>query len=93
MLLALVMRAHPGTLNERAARRLQWEPPEGVNLVAEYWLHGNDPTVFAVVEAESTEPLTAIRMEWDDIFDIEVFPTVTAEEGLESLRRMMSEQG
>ena len=74
MLLALVMRALPGTLNERYARRLQWQYPEGVTPVAEYWLHSNDLSVFAVVEAESTEPLAAIRMEWDDVFEIDVFP-------------------
>jgi hypothetical protein len=46
------------------------------------------------VEAESAEPLAAIRMEWDDVFEIDVFPVVTAEEGLERLRRrMLSEQG
>ena len=58
--------------------------------VAEYWLHSTDLSVFAVVEAESTEPLAAIRMEWDDVFEIDVFPVVTAEEGLERLRRTMS---
>jgi len=88
------MRAHPGTLNERYARRLQWQYPEGVTSVAEYWLHSTDPSVFAVVEAESAEPLAAIRMECDDVFEIDVLPVVTAEEGLERLRRMMSpEQG
>ena len=90
MLLAVVMRAQPGTLNERYARRLQWQYPEGVTPVAEYWLHSSDLSVFAVVEAESPEPLAAIRMEWDDVFEIDVFPVVTAEEGLERLRRTMS---
>ncbi len=93
MLLAFVMRAQPGTLNERYARRLQWQYPEGVTPVAEYWLHSTDLTVFAVVEAESTEPLAAIRLAWDDIFEMDVFPVVTAEEGLERLRQTMSEQG
>ena len=94
MLLALVMRAHLGTLNERYARRLQWQYPQGVTPVAEYWLHSTDPSVFAVVEVESIEPLAAIRMEWDDVFEIDVFPVVTAEEGLERLRRtMLPEQG
>ncbi len=49
---------------------------------------------FAVVEVESIEPLAAIRMEWDGVFEIDVFPVVTAEEGLERLRRtMLPEQG
>ncbi|MCA1728586.1 MAG: DUF3303 domain-containing protein [Actinobacteria bacterium] len=77
MLFAVVLRAHTGTLNERAARRLQWQYPEGVK-----------PSVFAVVETDSMAPLMALRAEWDDLFDIEVSPVVTAEEGLEMLRQM-----
>ena len=92
MLLAVVMRAHPGTLNERYARRVQWQYPQGITPVAEYWIHSSELSVFAVVEAESSEPLAAMRMEWDDLFEIDVFPVVTAEEGLERLRRTMSSE-
>jgi len=92
MLLAVVMRAEPGTLNERYGRRLQWKYPQGITPVAEYWLHSSELSVFAVVEAESAEPLAAMRMEWDDLFEIDVFPVVTAEEGLERLRRTMSSE-
>jgi hypothetical protein len=31
-------------------------------------------------------------MEWDDVFEIDVFPVVTAEEGLERLRRTISSE-
>ena len=92
MLLAVVMRAEPGTLNERYGRRLQWQYPQGITPVAEYWLHSSELSVFAVVEAESAEPLAAMRMEWDDLFEIDVFPVVTAEEGLERLRRTISSE-
>jgi len=52
------------------------------------------PKRFRSRGSESIEPLAAIRMEWDDVFEIDVFPVVTAEEGLERLRRTMSsEQG
>ncbi len=88
MLFAVVLRAHTGTLNERAARRLQWQYPEGVKPVAEYWLQTDDPSVFAVVETDSYGPLMALRTEWDDLFDIEVTPVITGEEGLEMLRQM-----
>ena len=92
MLLAVVMRAQPGTLNERYARRLQWQYPQGITPVAEYWVHSSELSVFAVVEAQSAEPLAAMRMEWDDLFEIDVFPVVTAEEGLERLRRTISSE-
>lgn len=35
VLYGIVLRAHPRTFNERATRRAQWQPPEGVNIVAE----------------------------------------------------------
>ena len=88
MLFVVVLRAHPGTPNERAARRMQWDYPEGVKPVAEYWLQTDDPSVISVVEAANVGLLTALRMAWDDLLDIGVFPAVTAEQGLELLKQM-----
>jgi hypothetical protein len=72
------------------ARRLQWEYPEGANVLAEYWLETEAPRVVAVLEAESMEPFGQIRMDWGDMFEIEAFPVVTAEQGLEMARQAMS---
>jgi len=88
MLFAVVLRAHAGTLNERVARRLHWQYPEDVKPVAEYWLQMDEPSVFAVVEADSYAALMALRTDWDDLFDVEVSPVITGEEGLEMLREM-----
>ena len=94
MLFVVLLAARPGTtLQEGGARRLQWQYPEGLNVVAEYWLETENPRVIAIVESESTAPFAAIRMDWGDIFEIEVFPAVTGEEGVEMLRQGMSEQG
>jgi hypothetical protein len=91
VLFGVVMKGHPGTLNERSARRMQMQqPPEGVNVVGEYWFPTDDPSV---MEAEDPGTVKAIRLAWDDIFDVAVFPIVTAEEGLEQLRQMMPAQG
>jgi transposase len=46
----------------------------------------------AIVEADSMAPFRATRMAWADLFDINVFPAVTAEQGMEMLRQAMSEQ-
>jgi hypothetical protein len=35
------------------------------------------------------EPFGRIRMEWSEMFEIEVFPVVTAEEGLRMARQAM----
>ncbi len=92
VLFVALLSARPGsTFQEGGARRLQWQYPEGVNVVGEYWLETDSPRVVAVMEAESMAPFGAIRMDWGDMFEIEVFPAVTGEEGMEMLRQAMSE--
>jgi hypothetical protein len=93
VLFALVMKGRPGTLKESSVHRLQWQPPDGVNIVGEYWFPTDDPSVVAIVEAENTAPMAGIRLAWDDLADITVFPIITAEEGLERIRQIMPGQG
>ena len=91
MLFVVLLSTRPGTtFQEGLARRLQWEYPEGANVLGEYWLETEAPGVIAVMEAESMEPFWQIRMDWGDMFEIEVFPAVTAEQGLEMARQAMS---
>jgi hypothetical protein len=46
-------------------RRLGWEYPKRVNVLAEYWLETESPRVVAVImEAGSMAPFGAIRMHW-----------------------------
>jgi hypothetical protein len=52
VLYGLVMRERPGTVNERATRRLQWHYPEGATPVAEYWFATEDPSVVAIAETD-----------------------------------------
>jgi hypothetical protein len=61
--------------------------------LAEYWLETEIPRVVAVIEAESMEAFGQIRMGWGDLFEIAVFPALTAEQGMEMLREAMAEQG
>ena len=89
MLFVSLLRTSAGTPQETAARRLKWQYPEGVRVVAEYWLQTSDPAVIAVFEADSVAPILAINVEWGDVFDITVVPAITAEEGLGLLRQMM----
>ena len=42
--------------------------------MAEYWLETEAPRVVVIVESEGMAPLGAIRRDWGDIFEIEVFP-------------------
>jgi hypothetical protein len=82
-----------GTFQVGVARRLQWDYPEGANVLAEYWLETEAPRVIAVMEAESMDVFGQMRMAWGDLFEIEVFPARTGEQGMEMARQAMSGQG
>lgn len=88
MLVVALLRAKGGTPKENMARRAHWSYPEGVRLIAEYWLQTDDPTVISVMEAEGVAPLMQISAEWGDVFDITIVPAVTSEEGLQMAQRM-----
>ena len=92
MLFVALLKTRPGsTFQEGGSRRLDWQYPEGVNVVGEYWLETDSSArVVAIMEAEGMAPFGQIRMDWGDLFEIEVFPTVTAEQGMEMLREVMS---
>jgi hypothetical protein len=68
--------------DEALARRAQWEPPAGAKIIGEYWPASSDLAVVVVFEADSMEPIFEIGLTWGDVFKIDVWPAVTAEEGL-----------
>ena len=91
MLFVALLTTKPGsTFQEGGSRRLQWTYPEGVNVLGEYWLETDAPRVVSVMEAESMAPFGQIRMHWGDLFEIEVFPAVTSQQGMEMLRQAMA---
>jgi hypothetical protein len=92
LFVALLTTKPESTFQEGGARRLQWSYPEGMNVLAEYWLETDSPRVVSVFEAESMEPMGQIRMQWGDLFEIEVFPAVTGEQGMQMLRQAMAQQ-
>ena len=83
MLFAALLKAHPGTVQERAARRVEWQHPEEIQVVAEYWLQTSHPQVIAIFEADHVGEIMGMTAAWTDVFDITVVPAVTAEEGLQ----------
>ncbi len=62
---------------------------EGIHAVAEYWLQTSDPNVIAIFETDSITQIMQAETAWDDVFDISVFPAITAEEGMELAKKMM----
>ncbi len=96
MFFVALLKTRPGSTFRQGAtatRRLGWKYPEGVNVLAEYWLETDSPRVVSVMEAESMAPFGAIRMHWGDLFGIEVFPAMSGEQGMEMLRQAMPQHG
>jgi hypothetical protein len=64
------------------ARRVGWQYPEGVRMIAEYWPLSSAVPVVGIWSAESIEKLMEVFFEWNDVFDIDIHPAVSAEEGM-----------
>jgi len=89
MLFVSLMRLREGKMQSAMAQRMQWEYPEGVKLVAEYWLPTNDPSVINILEVDDPGAIMLMKSAWDDIFDIKVFSAMTAEEGMDWIKKFM----
>jgi hypothetical protein len=87
MLFVSLMKPVAGTTDEqRTGRRLDWTYPEGMRPVGEYWLLSPDPTVVLISEADNVEVMMSASFQWSDLFEITVFPAVTAEAGIAHAR-------
>jgi len=63
-------------------RRAAWQYPEGIRLISEFWPAASAVQVVSIFSADSFEQVLELTLEWDDVFDIDVHPAVSAEEGL-----------
>ena len=86
MLFVMTLKWQPGLTREQLdgalLRRAQWQYPQGVQLHGEYWPASEDMTVLSVFETEDQAALLEIALTWGDVFQIEVSPALTAEDGL-----------
>jgi hypothetical protein len=64
------------------ARRATWQYPAGVTVVAEYWPVSGDVQVVSIFSTDNFAPIFEFELEWSDVFDIDVSPAVSAEDGL-----------
>ena len=63
-------------------RRAAWKYPDGIKVIAEYWPLSSAVQVVSILAAESIEKIMELVFEWNDVFDIDVYPAVSADEGL-----------
>jgi hypothetical protein len=92
MLFVIIGKAKAGsTGKERIARRMSWEYPAGMRVVAEYWpITTPEIAVISVAEADNVASVMATILDWDDVLDFTVVPAMTAEQGLELARQMQT---
>ena len=76
-------------LAEAMGRRAEYEFPEGVKVIDEYW-SSSDPAVVGIYEADDAAALMINTVVWMDIFNMQVLPVNTWEEGLEKLTRHLA---
>ncbi len=90
LFIALLKQKEKSCTKEGVGRRVQWQYPEGVKMIAEYWLQTTThPNVISIFEANSVAPMLGVLAEWDDLFEFNIVPAVTAKEGLELAKQMM----
>ena len=63
-------------------RRAAWKYPDGIKLIAEYWPLSSAVQVVSILSADRIETIMELFFEWDNVFDIDVYPAVSADEGL-----------
>ena len=90
MLFVALGSVRAGTDRERTTRRVGWSYPPGMKVIAEYWLQTANPNVISVAEADDIGPIMACTSAWDDVYSWTVVPAVTAEQGLEIVKKMMA---
>ncbi len=91
MLFAALMKVRAGTEQERVARRLKWDVPEEISVVGEYWLHTSEPEVLLIFEADSFSAMMQVTSDWSDVYHVDIFPAICAEEGIQMAEQMQKE--
>jgi hypothetical protein len=64
-------------------RRAGWQYPNGVRPIAEYWPAASGVSVISIFSADTYAAVMELVLQWNDVFDIDVHPAVSAEEGLQ----------
>lgn len=63
-------------------RRAAWEYPSGIAVIAEYWPLASDVQVVTIFSADDFAAVMEVVFQWNDVFDIDVHPAVSADDGL-----------
>jgi hypothetical protein len=64
-------------------RRAGWKYPDGIRVIAEYWPAAAAVQVVSIFSADNFAAVMEVELEWSDVFDIDIHPAISAEEGLQ----------
>lgn len=86
MLFVMTLKWQPGLTRDQRdgalMRRSQWQYPPSVKVHGEYWPSSENVAVVSIFETDDHGALMEFGFTWGDVFQIDVTPAVTAEEGL-----------
>ena len=86
MLYVMTLKWQPGLTREQRdgalLRRSQWSYADGVKVHGEYWPSSESVAVVSIFETEDPAALMDLGFTWGDVFQLEVMPAVSAEQGL-----------
>ena len=77
-------------LMEIMGRRAEFEFPNGIRLIEEYWSSKRSPAVVSIFEADDAAALMMNTVAWVDALSVDIFPVTTWEEGLEKLTKLLA---
>ena len=63
-------------------RRTQWQYPSNIRVICEYWPSAADVQVVTIFSADDYASIMEVVFEWNDVFDIEIYPAISADDGL-----------
>ena len=63
-------------------RRAGWTYPKGVKVIAEYWPMAADVQVVTIFSTDDPGAVLELELEWSDVFDIDIHPALSADDGL-----------
>ena len=73
-------------LEQLLRNRAEYEFPEGIKPIAEYWGPKDSPAVISIFEADDAAPILESTVPWIDYFETtDLFPVVSVDEGLGSI--------
>jgi hypothetical protein len=97
MLFVMALKWQSGLTREQRdgalGRRAGWKYPDGVKLIGEHWPISEGLAVVSIFETDEPAALLEIGVTWGDVFQIEITPALSADEGLKMGPDVLARRG